>query len=292
MSISAVKDRPQRTVYPVGYGMEGASTYIDQLMTQPHMLLIDTRFSPKSRWPEWREGALRAKYGGRYRTAGAYLGNVNFQGGPIQIADLDEGLRGVCLYLNEGHDLILLCQCPTYASCHRKVLVDQLVERTSVEVIQPGVMGKSSETIMALSIQQPYAQWLANPGQFVNAGILPKIIENRTWTTRYRGPLLLHASTTFDHDAIDEWVNRCPELEHVIPLEERAYAKGAIVGSADLIDVVHQSADPWFLGPYGFVLANARPLEPIAYRGQLKLFPVPASLRCQEVEARYRIIRA
>ena len=292
MSVSLVQERPQRTIYPVGYGMDGAGSYIDQLMAHPQMLLIDTRFSPKSRRPEWREGVLREKYGARYRTAGAYLGNVNFQGGPIQIADLEEGLRGLRLYLSEGHDLILLCQCPIYASCHRKVLVDQLVERTSVEVIQPGVMGTSSETIMALSIQQPYAQWLANPGQFVNADILPKTIECRTWTTRYRGPLLLHASMTFDHDAIDEWVGRYPELEHAIPLEERAYVKGAIVGSADLIDVVHQSADPWFVGPYGFVLANARPLEPIAYRGQLKLFPVPASLRCQEVEARHRIIRA
>src|SRR5450631_2860586 len=112
MVLSAVKERPQRKIYPVGYGMDGAGPYIDQLMEQPHMLLIDTRFRPKSRWPEWREGTLREKYGARYRTAGAYLGNVNFQGGPIQIADIEEGLRGLRLYLSEGHDLILLCQCP------------------------------------------------------------------------------------------------------------------------------------------------------------------------------------
>ncbi|MBA2391168.1 MAG: hypothetical protein H0V70_00300 [Ktedonobacteraceae bacterium] len=247
-------------------------------MEQPQMLLIDTRFSPKSRWAEWREGALREKYGTRYRTAGAYLGNVNFQGGPIQIADLEEGLRGLHLYLNEGHALILLCQCADYSSCHRNVIVDHLVERTTVEVIQPGLMGRTFETVMGLSIQQPYAQWLANPGQFMNASIRPKTIENRTWTTRYRGPLLIHASTTFDHDAIDYWIGRCPELEHVIPLHEQAYAKGAFVGIADLIEVVHQSPDPWFIGPYGFVLANARPLEPIPYRGQLKVFPVPNSL--------------
>ena len=158
------------------------------------------------------------------------------------------------------------------------MIVDQLREHTSIEVIQPGPIQRASETLMALSIQQPYAQWLANPGQFVNAGIRPKTIENRTWTTRYRGPLLIHASTTFDPDAIDYWVGRCPALEHVIPLEERAYTKGALVGIADLIEVVHQSADPWFIGPYGFVLANARPLEPITYRGQLKLFPVPPSI--------------
>ena len=278
-----MKERPQRKVYPVGYGIDGAAQYIERLMEQPQMLLIDTRFSPKSRWAEWREGVLREKYGPRYRTAGAYLGNVNFQGGPIQIADLEEGLRGLRLYLDEGHDLILLCQCLDYSSCHRKVIVDQLVERTSVEVIQPGLIERTSETIMALSIQQPYAQWLTNPGQFVNAGIRPKTIESRSWTTHYRGQLLIHASTTFDHDAIDYWIGRCPELEHVVPLDERSYAKGALVGIAELVDVVYQSTDPWFIGPYGFVLANARPLEPIPYRGQLKLFPVPASIICVQL---------
>jgi hypothetical protein len=98
----------------------------------------------------------------------------------------------------------------------------------------------------------PYAHWLSHPGRFLNAGILPKAIENRDWTTKYRGPLLIHASVTFEHDAIDCWVGRCPELEHVIPLDERAYAKGALVGIAELVDVVHQSTDPWFIGPYGF----------------------------------------
>src|SRR5579875_1814127 len=93
------KERSQRKIYPVGYGMDGAASYIEQLMTQPQMLLIDTRFSPKSRWTEWREGALRARYGTRYRWAGAYLGNVNFEGGPIQLADAEEGLRGLHIYL-------------------------------------------------------------------------------------------------------------------------------------------------------------------------------------------------
>jgi hypothetical protein len=50
--------------------------------------------------------------------------------------------------------------------------------------------------------------------------------------------ILLHASTTFDQDAIEYWVGRCPELEHVIPLEERAYPKGALVGIADLVEAI------------------------------------------------------
>ncbi len=272
------REQPLRKVYPVGYGMGGALQYVDQLMALPQMLLIDIRFRPKSWRAEWREAALREKYGKRYRTAGAYLGNVNFQGGPITLADPDEGLRGLRMYLTEGYDLILLCQCPDYHVCHRKVVVDLLVERASVEVMQPELTGTAKETMACLSTRQPYAHWLSNPGRFLNAGILPKTIENRDWTTKYRGPLLIHASATFEHDAIDCWVGRYPELEHVIPLDERAYTKGAIVGIAELVDIVHQSTDPWFIGPYGFVLANARPLEPIPYRGQVKLFPVPISL--------------
>ncbi len=267
-----------RKVYPVGYSMPGSLQYIEQLMIQPQMLLIDTRFSPKSWSVDWRKESLREKYGNRYRLAGAYLGNLNFQGGPIELADPEEGIRGLRRYLEEGYDLILLCQCPQYHTCHRKVIVDLLLQQISVEVIHPGPAAAGAETIMALSIQQPYAHWLSHPGMFLSAGIRPKTIENRDWSTKYRGPLLLHASATFDHDAIDSWIGRCPELEQVIPLDEKAYTTRAIVGLADLVDVVHQSNDPWFVGPYGFVLGNARPLEPIPYRGQLKLFPVPASL--------------
>lgn len=279
------KEQLLRKVYPVGYGADGALQYVDQLMMQPQMLLIDIRFRPRSWRAEWREAALREKYGKRYRTAGSYLGNVNFQAGPITLADPDEGLRGLRMYLAEGYDLILLCQCPDYYTCHRKVIVELLIERASVEIIQPELAGTETETMVCLSVRQPYAQWLSHPGRFLNAGILPKTIENRDWTTKYRGPLLIHAGATFEHDAIDYWVSKCPELEQVIPLDERAYAKGSIVGIAELVDVVHQSTDPWFIGPYGFVLANARPLEPIPYRGQLKLFSVPVALLRAQLSA-------
>ncbi|HZO72821.1 MAG TPA: ASCH domain-containing protein [Ktedonobacteraceae bacterium] len=273
-----IKERQRGKVYPVGYGRHGALEYVDRLMMQPQMLLIDTRFRPKSWCIDWREGTLQKKYGKRYRRAGAYLGNVNFQGGPITLSNPTEGIRGLCMYLDEGYDLILLCQCPTYHTCHRKVVVDLLLQQVSVEVIQPELLGQEDEALLCLSVRQPYAYWLSHPESFIQAGIRPKTIENRDWATKYRGPLLIHASVTFEHDAIETWISRCPELEHAIPLDERAYTKGAIVGIAELVEVVHQSDDPWFIGPYGFVFANARPFEPVPYRGQLKLFPVPVSL--------------
>jgi len=131
-------------VYPLGYSHYGADKRIDELMQQETMLLIDTRLKPYSWRPEWRSDALRAKYQGRYRVAGAFLGNLNFNlpnGWPIKIADPATGIRGLMRYLSEGHDLILLCQCACYDNCHRKEIVRLLQEAMeSVEIVLPEVV--------------------------------------------------------------------------------------------------------------------------------------------------------
>lgn len=50
---------------------------------------------------------------------------------------------------------------------------------------------------------------------------------------------------------------------------------GAIVGEVDIVDCVTESDSPWFVGKYGFVLANPVAYkEPILYRGQLGFFEV------------------
>jgi hypothetical protein len=50
--------------------------------------------------------------------------------------------------------------------------------------------------------------------------------------------------------------------------------RGGIVGSADLVDCVTESDSPWFFGPYGFVLANVRPMPFLPYKGRLGFFNV------------------
>ncbi len=47
---------------------------------------------------------------------------------------------------------------------------------------------------------------------------------------------------------------------------------GAIVGVVDIVDCVTRSASPWFFGPYGFVLANARLIDPIPVKGKQGFF--------------------
>lgn len=129
----------------------------------------------------------------------------------------------------------------------------------------------------AISIRQPWAHLILTEG---------KDIENRTWGTRYRGPVLIHAAKGMTND---EWRDAMDFVDAAFPLE-RAEAlrrrarvhndarRGGIVGMADIIDCVSASPSRWFFGPYGFVLANARPLPFVPCRGALGFFDVPADV--------------
>jgi len=271
-------------VYHCGYSALGTREWVDELMLQPNMLLIDTRLKAYSWRCDWREDALKAKYGKRYRQAGRLLGNLNYQGGPIKIVDLDGGVKGLMMYLNEGRDLILLCQC-VHDGCHRHEILKALCEvMPDVEVVQPPTCHVESGIVKAISVREPYATWLANPGKFINAQITPKRIENREWNTEYRGRILIHASKTFEKTAIPFWLSQCPNLGDAVSLDPEDYPlDGRLVGEATLEKVVTQvdpeAKDPWFCGKYGFLLAHAKPIDPpIKYRGQLKLFDVSESI--------------
>jgi hypothetical protein len=74
-------------------------------------------------------------------------------------------------------------------------------------------------------------------------------------------------------------------LAATMPQNEHGYARKAIVGSAELADVVEYSDSGWYVsGSYGFILQDARPLGPIAnYSGQRMLFDVPLSIIKSEV---------
>lgn len=122
-----------------------------------------------------------------------------------------------------------------------------------------------------LSIRQPWA-WL-----IVNGG---KDIENRKWSTKYRGPVLIHASKGMTraefHAAKDFafWAYGgclCTNFPSFDDLE-----RGGIVGLAEIVDCVSQSKSPWFMGDFGFVLRNARLLPFFPMRGMLGFFDAPA----------------
>jgi hypothetical protein len=120
-----------------------------------------------------------------------------------------------------------------------------------------------------ISLKQPWAYLMVN-------GI--KDIENRSWNTNFRGPVLVHASKTFDQDSLDFIKQTITYLENdgngEIVLPEK-FDMGGIVGTFTITKVVTDSANPWFFGPYGFVVKYARPLPFFPLRGQLNIFDVP-----------------
>ena len=122
----------------------------------------------------------------------------------------------------------------------------------------------------ALTICQPYASMSFWGG---------KRVENRTWETLYRGPLLIHAGKSRAWLVGDEHAQRL--------------VFGAILGRAALIDVLHireidrgayDSRYPWLRehphthGPFCWVFGRITAFAaPIPWRGAQGLFNVPDS---------------
>jgi len=132
----------------------------------------------------------------------------------------------------------------------------------------------------ALSIQQPWA-W------FIIRGY--KNIENRTWATTYRGPLLIHASKTLDEDAEDYLIsilfNEIDDgsdiyTEYLKAKKWNELLSGGIIGSVNLYKITsnYDNNSPWFFGPIGWYLRDPKPIKFIPYRGMPGIFNIPDKL--------------
>jgi ASCH domain len=117
-----------------------------------------------------------------------------------------------------------------------------------------------------LSIRQPWA-WL-----IINAG---KDIENRTWSTKFRGRFLVHAAQTMK---IKDYNDACVFARQAgyygpIPRPEDL-ERGGIVGSVELDGITYCShISKWQMKDcIGFMLKNPKPLDFIPMKGQLRFF--------------------
>lgn len=133
----------------------------------------------------------------------------------------------------------------------------------------------------AISIRQPWA-WA-----IIHAG---KDIENRDWPTRYRGPVCIHAAKGMTQGEYDD-ANRF--IQNVLGLRDQYWFdrwlgvtaapckldRGGIIGVAEIVDCVDASPSPWFMGRYGFVLRNVRPIDFIPVKGALGFFDWRKNLR-------------
>src|SRR5262245_8471910 len=112
----------------------------------------------------------------------------------------------------------------------------------------------------ALTIRQPYA-WLIVAGH--------KDVENRSWSTKYRGPLLIHAGVQPHSNPLNDIEER-----YGVRIPSSVLQFGGVIGCVDLIAVTTASPSPWFDGPYGFVLANPRSVAFTPCRGLQRFFEI------------------
>jgi len=120
----------------------------------------------------------------------------------------------------------------------------------------------------ALSIRAPWAWAIIHGG---------KNIENRSWQTHHRGPLLIHAGKAFSKTEFDEVAGYLRE-DGIEPPKLADLLRGGIVGQVEVAGIVTKHKSPWFGGPYGWVLKKPQPLPFIPYRGQQGLFRVDPKL--------------
>jgi len=109
--------------------------------------------------------------------------------------------------------------------------------------------------LRALTVRQPWASLIVT-GR--------KNVENRSWNTRYRGPLVIHAGLGIDKDGLTAHKSLLPdEVPH-----------GCVLGVVDLLNVVRDSKSAWAEpGMYHWVLANPRALSrPLEASGKLGLW--------------------
>jgi len=113
----------------------------------------------------------------------------------------------------------------------------------------------------ALVIRQPWASLVVGGG---------KTIENRTWTTKHRGPLAIVAGSML---ASHEHQQLAAALGS--ELDPTELPRGFLIGIVDLVDIVTDSQSKWAMpGCFHWVLANARHIKPQPIKGRLGLFNV------------------
>jgi hypothetical protein len=132
---------------------------------------------------------------------------------------------------------------------------------------------------MALSIRPPWSDLIV-------AG--KKDIENRSWTTRLRGPIAIHSSGRWG--ATSQEAFALFEQLRIRPPRRPPELVPAIIGVARVHAVVEYDASPWFGGPYGWVLKDARRIDPIPINGRLGLWTVPPDVE-KEIYRRLAALR-
>lgn len=175
--------------------------------------------------------------------------------------------------------------------------VDRNKKRSRGDDVRLGnIITADGDTLRALSIRQPWAWAITHAG---------KRIENRSWSTNYRGPILIHAGAAFPEHEYEDAVHFMVDIGAVDTLHRaggtvgkplipwrssKDFLLGGFVARARIAGVVESAADlsqyfsdpaelvmqrSWYTGACGIVLADVEPIPLVPWKGALGIFNVP-----------------
>lgn len=136
-----------------------------------------------------------------------------------------------------------------------------------MEPVEAAPASERWQGLLALTLKQPWASAVVELG---------KDIENRSWTTPFRGRFAIHAGKSIDPDgdAVSE------RLRQRLP-------SGCVIAVATLRDVVRDSDSEWAReGQYHWVLEDVTGLSvPVPCIGRQMMFKLPLDVESAVVAA-------
>src|SRR5262249_36141282 len=122
--------------------------------------------------------------------------------------------------------------------------------------LAPGASDPKEGKVRAITIRQPWAELIVR-GE--------KDVENRSWRTHHRGPLLIHAGAQAYRESF---------AEHGVTDDAE---RSAIIGMVEVVDCKQERTSARHEeGSWGWYLAHAKRFKkPIPMKGRRGLFEVP-----------------
>ena len=119
--------------------------------------------------------------------------------------------------------------------------------------------------MLALTVRQPYASLIV-------LGVKP--VENRSWATRHRGEIAIHAAKEIFQDDVDYCEDR---LGYKLDLDELVY--GAVIGSVQLSGIKEHHRSKWYApGNVAWCLGRPRAIKPVPCPGSQRLWTLPPAV--------------
>ncbi len=114
-------------VATLGYHQPQAWQIVTRMVSEQDWHLVDIRSNRGAYLEEWSGSSLRRHFRSSYHAV-PELGDVNqlAPANPMQLADPTTGLAKVGLLLEAGMDCLLLCACPDWQHCHRRLVAGLL----------------------------------------------------------------------------------------------------------------------------------------------------------------------